>query len=330
MSQIKHVSVGLIVGITSLAMLAFTGCDVGVGDNDLMARANALKGTSTNDDDEGGQPKKKAVPKAPPKRAERKQQKPIVKPKKADGTAIKEKTFVAASKDPVKLPPAKTEENLKTIFNAMRSISRNQGFPPFANLGKGREPLLSWRVHILPALGYEELYKKFNKQEPWDSNHNLGLLEQMPQEFQSSGVGQFKTTYLVPRAAASAFSRPRVTGDNLIEDGVANTVVIVDASPEHATEWTRPIDLHLKARLYRKTLASQGNFNVVWGNGRVSKIKSTLNEREYVAMISIDGGEPISLSRYSVEPPVKVDDAKAKTEEVADNKGTTTGPLDAT
>ncbi len=45
--------------------------------------------------------------------------------------------------------------------------------PPVANLSADNKPLLSWRVHLLPYLDEEELYKKFHLDEAWDSLHHL-------------------------------------------------------------------------------------------------------------------------------------------------------------
>ena len=41
-------------------------------------------------------------------------------------------------------------------------------------------PLLSWRVHILPFIEQQELYDRFKLDEPWDSEHNIKLLNEMP------------------------------------------------------------------------------------------------------------------------------------------------------
>jgi hypothetical protein len=39
---------------------------------------------------------------------------------------------------------------------------------------------LSWRVQILPHLGENALYERFQHDEPWDSPHNIRLLPLMP------------------------------------------------------------------------------------------------------------------------------------------------------
>ena len=56
-------------------------------------------------------------------------------------------------------------------------------FPAPAIAHADGTPLLSWRVAILPSLGYQSLYNRFRLDEPWDSPHNRALLSQMPAEF---------------------------------------------------------------------------------------------------------------------------------------------------
>ncbi|MEX0726753.1 MAG: DUF1559 domain-containing protein [Planctomycetaceae bacterium] len=61
-----------------------------------------------------------------------------------------------------------------TITLAIHNFSDTHGMLPEAysydkNAGKS---LLSWRVHLLPFIGHEELYKRFKFNEPWDSQGN--------------------------------------------------------------------------------------------------------------------------------------------------------------
>ena len=49
-------------------------------------------------------------------------------------------------------------------------------------------PLLSWRVHLLPFLEQDNLYRRFNLDEPWDSPHNRTLLDQMPAVYARPGA----------------------------------------------------------------------------------------------------------------------------------------------
>lgn len=55
-------------------------------------------------------------------------------------------------------------------FRAWHSNSAEQPLLPNSD-GNGQR--LSWRVHLLPYIGNEGLYKQFHLNEPWDSEHNL-------------------------------------------------------------------------------------------------------------------------------------------------------------
>jgi hypothetical protein len=52
----------------------------------------------------------------------------------------------------------------------------------------GGEPLLSWRVAVLPQLGEEDVYRQFKLDEPWDGPHNRALLSRMPKVYAAPGV----------------------------------------------------------------------------------------------------------------------------------------------
>ena len=56
---------------------------------------------------------------------------------------------------------------------------------------------LSWRVALLPYLGYRNLYEQFRHDEPWDSPHNRKLIAKMPPVYESqAGLPEGKTTYV--------------------------------------------------------------------------------------------------------------------------------------
>jgi hypothetical protein len=78
-------------------------------------------------------------------------------------------------------PRARTVNNLKFIALGMHNFTAmNGGRMPAAAIRKGDEPLLSWRVAILPFIEQFALYERFHLDEPWDSPHNASLLKEMP------------------------------------------------------------------------------------------------------------------------------------------------------
>ena len=63
--------------------------------------------------------------------------------------------------------------NLKALGVALHDFHDASGrLPPQAIVGKEGQPLLSWRVAVLPFLAQRELYARFRLDEPWNSPHN--------------------------------------------------------------------------------------------------------------------------------------------------------------
>ena len=80
------------------------------------------------------------------------------------------------------------EANLKRIGLAFHEYHNSHGHFPAPAVARGDgTPLLSWRVALLPHLGYRPLYERFHLDEPWDSPHNRALLAEMPAELALPG-----------------------------------------------------------------------------------------------------------------------------------------------
>lgn len=137
------------------------------------------------------------------------------------------------------------KNNLKQIGLAMHNSHDTFGsFPTYANFDENGKPLLSWRVHILPFIEQSELYEQFHLDESWDSEHNIQLLDQMPAVYQGDFLEDpTKTVVLLPRGKGTFSEGARELSFRDFIDGTSNTVMIVQASPESAVEWTKPADL---------------------------------------------------------------------------------------
>jgi len=166
-----------------------------------------------------------------------------------------------------------------------------------ANLDKAGKPLLSWRVHLLPYLGEEKLYKEFHLDEPWDSDHNKKLIAKMPSAFRGISPKlneQGKTVYLAPVGKDLAF-----TGDAVgrrfphdFADGTANTILLVEADDARAVEWTKPEDLkidldHPSAGLGRQS----GGFVFAMADASVHFVKPTISKETLRAAFTVNGGD---------------------------------------
>jgi len=135
--------------------------------------------------------------------------------------------------------------SLKMIGLAMHNYHEVYGrFPARANYDADGRPLLSWRVHLLPFLEQNSLYEQFHLNEPWDSEHNLPLAEQMPAVFRSQQFSDAtRTVFLTLDGVGTAMESTE--GRKLAEftDGLSNTLLVVEANAENAVTWTKPEDL---------------------------------------------------------------------------------------
>lgn len=140
--------------------------------------------------------------------------------------------------------------SFKAIGLAMhRYADKNQGvFPTQGNYDESGKPLLSWRVQLLPYLDKRSLYNQFHLDEPWDSEHNLKLVYQMPEIYSDPDPAlrkinqEGRTTFVVPVGSDAMFGDHEGTSFKQIVDGTSNTIMLVEVVPEKAVAWTKPED----------------------------------------------------------------------------------------
>ncbi|WP_168215689.1 DUF1559 family PulG-like putative transporter [Roseimaritima ulvae] len=222
----------------------------------------------------------------------------------------------------------RSAENIKKIAAAIIEYTyRNGEFPkPGEIKSEGGIPTLSWRVAILPYLGYDELYQQFDPNEPWDGEHNRKLLERIPDEFVSPERFDTKTNYLGPAYRTFLFGDQRI-GPNGIEDGAANTILVVEVDDQFAVEWTRPQDydapaLHLKQGLGK--LRGDGAI-AAWATGMPTLLPNNASEQQLMNAFTheaSDGQKAVVLHR-----PITIDVAA---EAAQDAIAATVEPMPAT
>ena len=196
--------------------------------------------------------------------------------------------------------------NLKQIALALHNYhSTHKSFPPAYSRDKSGHPLLSWRVHILPYLEQETLYKEFHLDEPWDSPHNRTLIDRIPQVYRCPSTGRkpadrIKTTYLAPRGKATIFPGAEGIKINEVSDGTSNTILVVDASDDLAVTWTEPKDWEVEPELVVKGLFGHhpDGTSYVFADGSVRSLKETINLDVLKALLTRNGGEVVSADTF--------------------------------
>jgi hypothetical protein len=174
---------------------------------------------------------------------------------------------------------AQSQNNLKQLALAFHNhLAAYKYFPAAAAFSKGKKPLLSWRVAILPYIEQDALYKQFKLDEPWDSPHNKKLIAKMPKIFALPMVGKpakaGHTYYQVFTGKDTAFvpGAARGPGVGNFPDGFSNTALVVEAF--EPVPWTKPEDVVYDPK---KPLPKLGGlfkegFNVALADGSVRSI----------------------------------------------------------
>jgi hypothetical protein len=198
---------------------------------------------------------------------------------------------------------AQSVNNLKQIALAMHvyhSSDTHKAFPAVANFDTQGKPLLSWRVHLLPYIEQEALYKEFHLDEPWDSEHNKKLIARMPAVYRSplsAVAGAGKTTYLAPVGAAIMFTGgPKGLTIADVTDGTSNTIFLVEADDNHALIWTRPDDLKHDPKQPAAGLRNyEGRFLAGFVDGSVHLLPATIDEKTLQSLFTRNGGEVVQV-----------------------------------
>jgi hypothetical protein len=193
---------------------------------------------------------------------------------------------------------SQSQNNLRQIALAMLIYeSANKSFPPAIVLGPdGRTPH-SWRVAILPYLGYEALYERYRLDEPWDSEHNRALIKEVPAVYRhpEDDPASTNTSYFVLTGPETVFAGEALkTGTRLgqISDGTAFTFLAFEA--KRNIPWTKPEDIPYAAEQPLPKLGwSADDFAAVRCDGSVWFNHIPLNERDARAMITKAGRETI-------------------------------------
>lgn len=179
--------------------------------------------------------------------------------------------------------------------------SKTRHFPAHANYDQQGRPLLSWRVHVLPWMDENALYKQFRLDEPWDSKHNLPLVEKMPGIWADPDpvirrmAGPGRTTYVVPYGKETAFFGETGTKLSDIHDGTSNTLMAVEVVPQRAVVWTKPEDwqVELDNPLAGVQRADRDHFTAVTIDGAAHAMPSDISPKTLRALLTKDGGDPI-------------------------------------
>ncbi|HEY3391708.1 MAG TPA: DUF1559 domain-containing protein [Lacipirellulaceae bacterium] len=185
---------------------------------------------------------------------------------------------------------------------ALNYHDQHKHFPASAAIrSKDGEPLLSWRVALLPYLEQGELYKQFHLDEPWDSPHNRTLIEKMPEIFADPDrklrhlAREGKTTCQVPVGPATVFPGNGGITFRDIADGTSKTIMIVEVEPLRAVVWTKPEDWEpdMENPLRGVARSDRDIFVAAWCDGSVQAVAVDIDKDVLRAHLTRAGREVV-------------------------------------
>jgi hypothetical protein len=199
---------------------------------------------------------------------------------------------------------AKCAANFKRIGAAINAYVNDKGhFPPAYSTDENGVPLHSWRVLILPYMGYGGLYEQLRLDEPWNSEHNTRFANQMPAEYRCPSDLQAlggETNYFVIRGPGGfLFHADVTTAPHEILDGAAQTLLAVEAT-NMGVLWTQPTDISAVELGWGSTALRRigsghldGRFFILMADGQVHAVDATTTPSELQALATIAGGEAV-------------------------------------
>lgn len=195
--------------------------------------------------------------------------------------------------------------NLRQLALAMLNYESAHGKFPTDVYSPDGKPLLSWRVQLLPYMEQQVLHQDFKRDEPWDSPHNIALLEPMPEIFASKSAPEQpgKTRFLALKGESTLFPGDKVIKFSQITDGTSNTLLFVQAAPEAAVEWTRPADIDYDAdQPFAGLETPRGAFLAALCDGSVYRISLAIPKATIQALATRAGDEAVDRDWQFLPP----------------------------
>ena len=148
---------------------------------------------------------------------------------------------------------AESSSNLQKIAAALNAYARDHGTypPPVVTMGANAH---SWRILILPYLNENALYDRYDFQQPWTSDVNMGVAYSIPAVFRNPNQNQngsfswsVASHYFLITGKGTLFPSSGPLAPDQIRDDAGQTLLLVEAqTPDQVgSYWTSPKDIDM-------------------------------------------------------------------------------------
>ena len=192
--------------------------------------------------------------------------------------------------------------NLRQIALACLNYeSAHMKFPGNASQKRDgeNENRFSWRVHILPFIEENNLYEQIRFDEPWDSEHNKSLMEQMPNVYKSPGsnVEAGMTLYRgFGEGGILEGDDDQKIGFGQITDGSSNTILVQEVGEELATPWMKPECLEIEEAVLESIFGQHKTRNAAYGDGSTHRIPASTDVETLMHLAQRSDGNVVDVN----------------------------------
>jgi len=198
-------------------------------------------------------------------------------------------------------PELMSNAQLASVHNALHKYVKEYGQYPSDIINSEGQPVLSWRVELLPFLGLEDYKNEFDLQQPWDADRNKrlshGFFEYKSSRLESEEAvahylapdGEFLSDGLHTVLSNGQFCRPEE-----ITDDPASTILLIEVATDQGVNWTQPKDFQVDPLNPKAGLDFEGDgVMVCLVNGKTRRLPAEITDEELLGLFTINGGEPV-------------------------------------
>ncbi len=144
------------------------------------------------------------------------------------------------------------KSRLARIGVALAAYQMDYGrFPPAVTYSADGKPMHSWRVLLLPYLGYPQLVSAYRFDEPWDSPNNQAVARIIPDEYRDvTSPGSSYTQFVALVGSNSAWSLLENAGLVRLREPRNQCVLVIEMAGSKIP-WTAPLDADLSGLSYQ-------------------------------------------------------------------------------
>ena len=208
-------------------------------------------------------------------------------------------------------PPPVCKSNLEKIYQALAAYAEEHGnYPPAYTVDDKGKPMHSWRVLLLPYLGENQLYAKYDMSKPWNDPANMqNVGRRMPEVYNCPNLdaSRDETSYMVVCGPTLVFDGTTERKPEDITDKMSDTMLVIEVA-DTDVHWMEPVDLSVTSMSWsinaEKGIGSHHStpgIHVLTADGVVHHFEEMMPPEELQALATRGGGETTAIHDWESE-----------------------------